>query len=90
MARLFVFLVTLLIFSGSAFAESGRDIYATKCGGCGKKPADKVSIQWNRWVEKKKYEKCCEGVTPDEVDALKNYLVSHAADSDQPEGDTFN
>jgi len=50
-------------------------------------PASKASVQWERIFKSerklKKYN--LDKLSQDERDALKNYLISHAADSDLPQ-----
>lgn len=83
-------IVAILMLSTAAWAESGKEVFRSKCKPCALKPADKVSKQWERWVSSAKYSACCSGVTESDANMILEYLIKHAADSDQPEGDTFN
>jgi len=80
-------LITVLIIVGftaiSLFGADGRAI-AKKLG---LSASSKAIIQWERVFKKKRKMKRygIDKLSPAEQKALKDYLISHAADSDAPE-----
>ena len=89
-----VFLCAVLI--ATARAQDGRDTFVSKCGSCHRTggeaerfaPTKYASTQWERFFRKNKHtaKKDISGqVSPADLERVKDYLVEHAADSDQPE-----
>ncbi len=81
--------------SGSAGSTDGEDLFQSKCGQCHKSgsevpvfaPVKYASIQWERFFKRNKHKrkKDISGVVaPGEIEAIKQYLMDHAADSDRP------
>jgi len=79
-----------------AYAADGKELFMSKCGQCHKSggeaaafaPTKYASVQWERFFSRNKHAsvkdisaQCSES----DIDAVKAYLVKHAADSDQPE-----
>ncbi|HHC25622.1 MAG TPA: cytochrome c [Desulfobacterales bacterium] len=94
---LFVFLMILGVLfcrPGSHAAEDGEALFNSKCGKChtnGKSPVfapvKYASSQWERFFKRNKHERkkdISEEVSEEEADAIKKYLIDHAADSDRP------
>jgi hypothetical protein len=77
------FVIFLLLLTVNSFAQSGKEI----AKGLGLAAADKASRQWERIFKKdrkmKKYG--IDKLSDADKAALKEYLISHAADSDMPE-----
>jgi len=80
----------------SACAEEGEKIFAVKCGSCHKSggeaaafgPAKYAIIQWERFFKKNKHadsKDISAQFSQTDLEAVKNYLVEHAADSDKPQ-----
>jgi len=76
-------LVTILFIAISLFGADGREI-AKKLG---LSASSKAIIQWERIFKKKRKMKKygIDKLSDEEKAALKEYLISHAADSDAPE-----
>ncbi len=77
-------------------AADGKSVYLKKCGSCHRSggeaevfaPTKYASTQWVRFFQRDKHKRkkdISADYTPLELEAVKNYLVDHAADSDQPE-----
>jgi hypothetical protein len=77
------FVLFLLFITMNTFAQSGKDL----AKGLGLAAADKASRQWERIFKKdrkmKKYG--IDKLSNNDKLSLKEYLISHAADSDMPE-----
>ena len=81
-----------------AYAGDGEALFQSKCGKCHKSggegpevsPAKYAASQWQRFFEKNKHgkKKDISGEVPAaDQEAVKQYLMSHAADSDAPVAD---
>ena len=81
----------------SARAEDARKIFLAKCCGCHRTggeasvvgPTNFAAFQWKKFFEADRHSrrKDIKGLmTAEETEAIKGFLVSHASDSDQPEG----
>jgi len=79
-----------------AFAADGKTFFINKCGSCHKSggeasvfaPTKYASTQWERFFQANKHSRIKDIgslLAPDESTAVKDYLKTHAADSDQPE-----
>ena len=77
-------------------AADGKGLFIEKCGSCHKTNGEAAtfaatkyaSMQWDRFFERNKHQRkkdITALVTASELNDIKEYLVSHAADSDQPE-----
>jgi mono/diheme cytochrome c family protein len=88
--------VMLFAAVSSSPAATGKELFAQKCLNCHKnggsasviKPVKYASTQWGRFFDKQKHAavKDISGqLSPSETAEIKAYLMSHAADSDQPE-----
>jgi hypothetical protein len=77
------FMLFLVFFAVSSFAKTGKEI----AKGLGLVAADKASRQWERVFKKdRKMKKLgIDKLSDGDKASLKEYLVSHAADSDRPE-----
>jgi hypothetical protein len=80
-----------------AEAADARDLFISKCCNCHREggeaaaigPTYHASFQWKKFFEADRHSrrKDIKGlITPEETEALKNFLMKHASDSDQPEG----
>jgi len=89
-------LVVTLIGVSYSGASNGRNIYLNKCGSCHQEggdvevfaPSKYASTQWRRFFRRNKHRRkkdISELFTTEEMEMVKNYLITHAADSDQPE-----
>ena len=87
-------LFLLLLTAADAFAD-GQDIFISKCGACHRAggeapvfaPTKYASRQWGRFFERnthKRKKDISSDFSPSELKFVKNYLMDHAADSDQP------
>ena len=88
--------VMLLVAVSPSPAASGKELFTQKCLNCHKSgggasavgPAKYASMQWGRFFEKQKHTvlKDISGqLSQPEIDEIKAFLMTHAADSDQPE-----
>jgi mono/diheme cytochrome c family protein len=77
-------------------AADGKAVFLYKCGSCHKvggeaavfAPTKYASTQWERYFARDKHKRkkdISADYTESELNAVKRYLVNHAADSDQPE-----
>ncbi len=77
-------------------AAEGKKVFADKCGQCHRSggeasafaPTKYASMQWQRFFQRNKHQRkkdISSQFSQDELDSVKEYLVDHAADSDQPE-----
>ncbi|MCP4714303.1 MAG: cytochrome c [Deltaproteobacteria bacterium] len=95
----FAFLLTiiLIIFLGNPVnAAEGKRVFIQKCGSCHKAggeaavfaPTKYASTQWERFFQRNKHKRK-KDISADfnqaELNSVKQYLIDHAADSDQPE-----
>ncbi|MCP4714975.1 MAG: cytochrome c [Deltaproteobacteria bacterium] len=90
-----IILLAILYFS-PAQAADGKGVFIQKCGNCHKAgseaavfaPTKYASTQWERFFQRNKHKRK-KDISADfnqaELDAVKQYLIDHAADSDQPE-----
>ncbi len=101
MKKLFpCFIVALLFFlfylPYGAVAVDGEDVFQNKCGKCHGdlkaapdfSPAKYASTQWERFFSRDKHsrKKDISGLfSKEELRAVQDHLVLHAADSDHPE-----
>ena len=82
----------LLAFHGIARANP-KEIFVKHCGACHKtkgkvepvNPADKAGIVWLKYFKRKRHKPDLSFIPEKEMKIIKQYLVEHAADSDQPE-----
>jgi len=93
---LFSVFAALTLFCVPAGAADGKSVFISKCGSCHKSggeakvfaPTKYASIQWDRFFNRDKHKRkkdISADVTAAEIEAVKTYLINHAADSDQPE-----
>ena len=78
-------------------ADPGRELTKAKCKSCHVEgaaagtmtPLSKTQRQWERFFEKEQHEKKApgtwKGISPQELEKIRQYLINHAADSPQPE-----
>ncbi len=98
MRKVVCFVVVLFAMTAGTgiWASDGKDVYLGKCGSCHRgggeapvfAPTKYASVQWERFFDRDKHsrKKDISGVlSADEMAAVKQYLMEHAADSDQPE-----
>lgn len=93
-------ILAALFLTGSAIstagADEGKNVFLQKCGSChtsggeaqGFAPTKFAGIQWQRFFEKNRHasKKDITGIfSPSDLAAVRDYLVKHAADSEQPE-----
>lgn len=91
--RLFLILIFFL-FSSVSYGDDGKSIFLSKCTSChgasasAVSPVDKVSSQWKRFFKRNKHKRKQDisgQFNADELNSVRDYLVAHASDSDQPE-----
>jgi mono/diheme cytochrome c family protein len=86
----------IFIWASTSMASSGRDIFLNKCGSCHQEngsvktfaPSKYASTQWRRFFRRNKHKRkkdISDLFTENEFKAVMEYLIKHAADSDQPE-----
>jgi len=98
MFRILVVGMILLIFiwASISMASSGREVFLNKCGSCHQEngvvkafaPSKYASTQWRRFFRRDKHKRkkdISDLFTENEIKAVMDYLIRHAADSDQPE-----
>ncbi|MBN2109426.1 MAG: hypothetical protein JW832_18505 [Deltaproteobacteria bacterium] len=92
-------LAAFLLCTGSisiARADDGKNIFMTKCGSCHRaggeasvcSPSKYAGVQWQRFFEKDRHtakKNIKDLISPADLNAVQDYLVKHAADSEQPE-----
>lgn len=96
--KIFVFflvIIALLSFGiHPNYAIDGKSLFIQKCGAChgnGVKafaPTKYASSQWERFFKRNKHKRkkdISSNFTQSELSMIKEYLIKHAADSDQPE-----
>jgi len=74
-----------------ATAMASQELFLQKCGGCHKKggeaapvnPADKAGTVWEKYFARGRHPVDM-GISEGDLEGVIAYLVSHAADSDQP------
>lgn len=96
---IFAFVFFFAFFAGKK-ATSGKELFKETCRSChiegGKakaiSPSDKIQSQWERFfkeeferVHKDLKEPVMEKITKEEMDAIKKYVIEHAADTEKPE-----
>ena len=92
---LFAFAVSAFI-AAPAFGSEGKNVFINKCGSCHKSggeaaafaPTKYASTQWGRFFQRNKHKRkkdISAEVTEADIAAVQEYLINHAADSDQPE-----
>ena len=81
--KFFKFILALSLFASLSFANEGREL-AIKLH---LNASSKAIRQWQRVFKKKRKMKRygIDKLSPQEREALKEYLLNHAADSDHPE-----
>ena len=91
--QLFVALAVLLSTS-ALMAASGQSLFIEKCASCHKNggaaapvnPADKAAIVWDKYFKRGRHPVALEDkMSEADLESVKDYLMKHAADSDQPE-----
>ena len=99
MRRYMVILAAFLLCSGIisiARAGDGKNIFMTKCGSCHRAggeaaafaPSKYAAVQWQRFFEKDRHaekKNIKDLIPPADLKDVQDYLVKHAADSEQPE-----
>jgi|GEM_PF-3094709 len=81
----------------TAGAADERNLFASKCCGCHRNggeaaiigPTNYAAFQWKKFFESDRHSRRKDIkalFTPEENETLKNFLMKHASDSDQPEG----
>ena len=77
-------------------ASDGKDVFVKKCGSCHRSggeapvfaPTKYASSQWDRFFARNKHKRkkdISSVLSEADLNAVKKYLIDHAADSDQPE-----
>ncbi|MCP4714690.1 MAG: cytochrome c [Deltaproteobacteria bacterium] len=95
---LFLFFIGACCLYGpvASAAADGKSVFIQKCGSCHRAggeavvfaPTKYASTQWERFFQRNKHKRkkdISADFTPADLEAVKTYLVDHAADSDQPE-----
>ena len=85
--------LSLAMLSTSAMADDGATMLVQKCGTCHVKggqaapvnPADKAAIVWDKFFKRGRHKvDFSQTISVEDLQAIVQYLKSHAADSDQP------
>jgi mono/diheme cytochrome c family protein len=77
-------------------ASDGNKVFMNKCGSCHKNggeadifaPTKYAAAQWERFFDKNKHQRkkdISSQLSHSELNTVKEYLMEHAADSEQPE-----
>jgi len=85
----------LIVSLEGAVAGDGEALFKSKCGSCHTSGAEApvfspvkfASSQWERFFKRDKHNRWRDTsgtISPDEMEAVKQYLMAHAADSDLP------
>ena len=91
-----LFFFVIFCLSPSSHAIDVQELFFQKCGSChrpggeaeGFAPTKYASTQWQRFFEREKHKRKVDIshlMTDAEVKLIMQYLMDHAADSDQPE-----
>lgn len=93
MKKCLIFLMAagLLGLSVNSVSAAGNDLFIQKCGSCHKSggqaasvnPADKAGRVWQKYFKRGRHP-VDTGISDGDTSTIIEYLVSHAADSDQP------
>lgn len=85
--------LALFLTPSVTMASDGAGLFLQKCGHCHKRggaaavvnPADKAGVVWEKYFNRGRHpEGLAAAVNETELQAVIQYLKSHAADSDQP------
>jgi cytochrome c553 len=78
--------------AASGNPKKGKHLYKNSCKSCHNEgsskltPMDKTQAQWSRFFEKNQHEpEVLKGLSEKDLQDIRQYLINHAADSDQPE-----
>ena len=82
--------------AATSHASDGKNVFVNKCGSCHKSggeapvfaPTKYASSQWERFFGRNKHKRkkdISSELSEADLNAVKKYLIDHAADSDQPE-----
>ena len=91
----FIFLAAVIWFVPGAAQAGNQDLFVEKCGSChgkGKEaaavnPSDYAASQWKNYFKRNKHQRkkrIGHLVSEDEFNAIRDYLMDNAADSDHP------
>ncbi|MDY6843572.1 MAG: cytochrome c [Thermodesulfobacteriota bacterium] len=95
-SSIIIFLFACLCFSVPfSYCDEGEALFQSRCGKCHRSggegpifsPVKYASSQWKRFFEKDKHARKRDisgDVSPADLEAIKQYLMDHAADSDLP------
>ncbi len=93
MNKSLIFLIAagIIGLSASNIYAGGADLFIQKCGSCHKSgsaaasinPADKAGRVWQKYFKRGRHP-VDTGISAGDTSAIIEYLVDHAADSDQP------
>lgn len=92
--RLICVFTCATVFLSAAAMAADSSLFIAKCGGCHKKggeaapvnPADKAGVVWEKFFKRGRHPEGLAGtIDSGELKNVIDYLVAHAADSDQPE-----
>jgi mono/diheme cytochrome c family protein len=86
----------LVLFLLTETHAGGKEIFEKQCGSCHRSggeapvfaPVKFAAIQWERFFERNRhlnYKNISSLISQSDMNAVKIYLVDHAADSDMPE-----
>ena len=86
--------LSIVLLSAAALHAGGQDIFTSQCGACHRAggeaplfaPTKYASRQWERFFDRnthKRKKDISSDITPTELKIVKEYLMAHAADSDQ-------
>jgi len=92
----FVFLLAVLVFAPpNPYGMDGESLFQSKCAQCHSPkgeapvlaPVKYAAVQWDRFFTKQKHNRkknIDNFFSPEELQLIKSFLISHAADSDRP------
>lgn len=83
-----VFLITGI----NAIAAGDQELFIAKCGACHKKdgpagvisPGEKAGAVWKKYFERARHPVDISNISQADMQKIVDFLVSHAADSEQP------
>jgi cytochrome c5 len=83
---------TIVAAAASGNPKKGKHLYKNSCRSCHNEgsskltPMSKTQSQWERFFDKNQHEpEGLKGLSERDLQDIRQYLLNHAADSDQPE-----
>ncbi|MBF0103327.1 MAG: cytochrome c [Desulfobacterales bacterium] len=90
-----LFIIGIFTVSSMLYSLDGESLFVEKCGSCHKNggeapvfaPVKYASSQWERFFQQDKHKRkkdISALIELSDINAIKKYLIDHAADSDRP------